>query len=223
MKAEELFREVDEELQRDKLVALWKRWGGLAVGVVLLLVLAGVGWQGWQWWQHRQATEAARGFAAAEQLLAGGKPAEAAAAFSAFAEDAPAGFAALARLQAATAALEAGDRKAAGAALETLAGDEGADPMLRDLAVVLGASLEVDEAPPAGIIARLEPLATETGAWRHLARELIAAAALRAGERSRAVEALEAMRGDAQTPRAARERADELLRALGAEPTRTAS
>lgn len=227
MKAEELFREVDEELQRDKLLALWKRWGGLATGAVLVLVVGVAGWQGWEWWQARQAAEAARGFAAAEAPLAQGRPAEAAAALRSFAGGAPAGVASVARLHAAAAALEAGDRETGLAVLGSLAEDGSADPMLRDLAVVLAASMEIDTAEPSAVIARLEPLAADGGAWRHLARELIAVAALRAGEQERAVKTLRSLADDAQSPPGVSQRSRELLRALGVEPdaasTRAAS
>lgn len=220
MKAEELFREVDEELQRDRMIALWKRWGGPVVAGVTVLVLAVAGWQGWQWWQHREAVQAAQRYAVAEQLLEQDRPAEAAAAFERFAAEAPAGFATMARLQAATAAIEAGDRAAGLAALEAVAsGAE--DPLLRDLATVLAVTMQIDEAEPRALIGRLEPLATDTGAWRHLAREMIAVAALRAGEQARAIEALEALEQDAEAPQGARQRATELLQALGAESTGT--
>ena len=37
MKADELFREVDEELQREKMQALWKRYGGYVVALAVSL------------------------------------------------------------------------------------------------------------------------------------------------------------------------------------------
>ena len=40
-KTDEAFlREVDEELRRDQLVQLWKRWGKIAVGVVVVALAA---------------------------------------------------------------------------------------------------------------------------------------------------------------------------------------
>ena len=67
--------------------------------------------------------EEARRYVEAQQLLRDGKPAEAAAAFAALAEDASSGYRVLAQLRAAEAQAQAGDRAAASAALDRLAAD----------------------------------------------------------------------------------------------------
>ena len=51
-------REVDEEYRRDQMAALWKRWGTLIVGVLVVVVVGVAGWTFWEG-RERQASEAA--------------------------------------------------------------------------------------------------------------------------------------------------------------------
>ena len=52
---DEFIREVDEEYRRDQIAKIWKRYNGVIVGVVVLVV-AGVG--GWRYWEHIQESRA---------------------------------------------------------------------------------------------------------------------------------------------------------------------
>src|SRR3546814_7326105 len=53
--------EVDEEVRRERMQSLWKRWSPLIIAAVILL-LAAVG--GWQFWQNYRADKAAAASAA---------------------------------------------------------------------------------------------------------------------------------------------------------------
>ena len=44
----DIFREVDEEVRREKLQQLWERHGNLIVAAALLVVLAVGGWRGYE-------------------------------------------------------------------------------------------------------------------------------------------------------------------------------
>jgi len=125
------------------------------------------------------------------------------------------GPAAVARLRRAMALIEAGEREAALEALERLAEGGAGDPLLHDLAGLLRVQLRIDEAPPAQLMDELEPLTDSGQPWRHTARELMALAALRAGDTERARDTLETIVDDSTTPASLRQRADELLRAIG--------
>ncbi len=54
-RSETFIREVDEELRRDQLKALWKRFAPLIIGVCVLVVAVTAGYRGWIWWHERQA------------------------------------------------------------------------------------------------------------------------------------------------------------------------
>lgn len=223
MKSDEFIREVDEELQREKLGDLWKRYGSLVVAGAVAVVLATAGWVGWQRWQeHRRAQEAAS-FAERELVALSGAPAEAASGLLDFARDASPGFAAVARLHAAALSGRAADETGALAALDAVAADASADPLLRDAARLLAASRRIEVEDPRGLVASLEPLAADGAPWRHAARQLLAAAQLRAGDRQEAVATLRRLVEDAEAPTGLRGRAAELLEALGAPMARSTS
>jgi hypothetical protein len=215
VKSEEFIREVDEELQRDRMAKLWRRYGALVVALAVLVVAATAGKVGWdQWRQRAMAAEAVR-FAAAEQALAAARNEEAAERFAALAAEGGTGYAGLARLREAEAKLAQGDEAGAVAALEQLAGATADDPILRDLGLLLAAQRELDTADPGELTARLQPLAAADSPWRHRARELLALAAIRAGELDRAKELLAALSREAGVPPTQQRRAEELLQAIG--------
>jgi hypothetical protein len=49
----DIFREVDEDLRRDRLEKIWKRYGAAFVGAVLLIVAGTAGFVAWR--NHQQA------------------------------------------------------------------------------------------------------------------------------------------------------------------------
>jgi hypothetical protein len=216
VKSEEFIREVDEELRRDRLGALWRRYGALVVAAALVLIAgtaAAVAWG--QWRERAQAAEAAR-FAAAGSVLQTAA-ADAAGRFAALAAEGDTGFADLARLKEAEARLAAADPAGAVAAVEGLAArGDAADPILRDLAALLAAErrLEAGEDPEA-LRQALEPLAAAGAPWRHQARELLALAAIRAGRLEDARTLLGELGREAGVSPSQQRRAEELLQAIG--------
>jgi hypothetical protein len=215
-----LIREVEEDLRRDRMAALWRRWGPTAIGVAVVVVLAVAGYEGWKSWR-REASEAAGLRFQQATALGVTAPEQTAEAFAALAEDAPDGYAMLARLRQARAQADAGDPAAATDAYRRLA-EDASDPLFRDLAtlsrviVALGAAegegVEVD---PQALAHALEPLISGTNPWRYSARELQALLALRTGDSAKAREILTALGEDAAAPPELRTRAGYLLRQIG--------
>jgi hypothetical protein len=41
----DIFREIDEDVRRDRAIDFWKRHGNLIIGLALLAVLATAGWK----------------------------------------------------------------------------------------------------------------------------------------------------------------------------------
>lgn len=209
----DIFREVDEELRRDQFAKLWKRYGTAVVTAVIAIVAATAGVVAWNNWRQANAeAETARLVAA---LQSGGDEAGADAGITvadqlaAFAADAEGDRARLARFQEAAWRAGAGQRDEAILIYDTLA-SSGADPVYRDLAVLLSVMHQVDEGDPAGLRARLQPLTTTGGAWRHTARELDAILAAQAGDRAAAAALFEELSADQSAPPGLRERASEL-------------
>jgi hypothetical protein len=213
----DLIDEVDEELRAERAQRLAQRYGGLALGVVLLAVAGIGGWEAWRWHERREAGKAAESFlATTRDAAAEGADLRAMAdRFTAMAPGAPAGYRALARLRAAALLAASGQTEQAITAYDALSRDTGIDPLYRDLAAVMWGLHSLDSGDAAGIQARIAPLAEAGAPWRASAREVQALAALKAGNTAQARTALEAIMSDAATPQGLRERASRLLQGLG--------
>lgn len=215
MKSEEFIREVDEELQREHMAKLWQRFGGLIMGLALLVVAGTAGKVVWDHWQAQARTGEALRFAAAEEALRIGRPADAAKELETLAAQAETGYAALARLKAAEAELAARNDAAAIQALNQLGQTSTADRILRDLGTLLAVTREIDTGNPAQLRQQLQPLAESGAPWRNNARELLALIAIRDGKLDEARQLLADLGRDAAVPETQQRRARELLQAIG--------
>ena len=205
----DIFREVDEEVRRERLEQLWKRYGNY-ITAAALVVLACVGaWRGYVYWEERKAAEAGAAYEAASGLADAGKHSEAEAAFAKLASEGTAGYRSLARFREA-AQLGLSDPKAAVAAYDALARDASLGQSMQDLAAVRAALLLVDTASYQDLRTRLEPLTAADRPFRHSARELLAFGAWRAGDSAAARQWIEAVVSDPTTPGSIRNRVDVL-------------
>ncbi|EWY40005.1 hypothetical protein N825_03170 [Skermanella stibiiresistens SB22] len=223
----DIFREVDEDLRRDRLEKLWKRYGALIVAVVLLVVAGTAGFVTWRNWQHSEAetktqqlAEALRlaGTPAAQGGATGGDPKAAADALAAYAAQTGAGQGTLARFYEAGLRARDGDGAAATKIYDELAGSSAVAQVYRDLATLLSVTHQVQAGEPAQLRARLEPLTAESSPWRHSARELTALLAIRAGDKATAGKLFAQLQDDATAPSGVRNRATELAALYAAEP-----
>ncbi len=199
--------EVTEELRRDKLFAMMRKYGWIAIlGVVLI-----VGGAAFNEWRKASAQ------AAAERL---GDALSAALAL----EDADARKAAFDAIEAKGDAhalvvlLEAGalgDAESL-AALENLAADQSVSPLYRELAALKRAMAGDMEA--GARIALLEPLTKAGAPFRVLAEEQIAMAEIELGQNEAAISRLQALLIDNDASQPLRQRATQLIVALGAKP-----
>jgi len=209
----DIFNEVDEEIRRDRMMAIWRRYGVFFIAAAVVLVLAVGGYEGWKAWQQKRAVEDAAAFGAAVELSRDGKHAEAAAAFRRLAAEGTPGYRTIASLRAAAAEAAAGDLGLAVLAYEQAAKDSAAAPLYRELAELMAAYERLDQADLAEMRRRLEPIAGD-GPWRHLARELLGLAALKAGDTAAARKSFAEVADDAAAPAGARARSAELLASL---------
>ena len=210
----DIFREVDEEIRKDRAKALWQRYGIYVYIVIGALILGTGGNQYWRYYQQSQRLEESAAYQAAAAAAQDERTTEAINAFSALAADAGTGYAVIARLREAAARAEAGDLEGALAAWDALAADDGIEDAYRDLARLLAAMHLIDDGPTDAVRQRLAPLFAEGSPWRHSARELQAVLALREGRREEARELLQGLIDDAGTPSGGRARAEALLSAL---------
>ncbi|MCB2011521.1 MAG: tetratricopeptide repeat protein [Geminicoccaceae bacterium] len=223
MKSDEFIREVDEELQQERLAALWKRWGALVIGIALAIVLATAGRVGWNAWQESSLQSQGEAMVSAERKFSAGSFDDAADDFASIETDYPGGPAAIAGLRRAAALRAGGDTERAATVLAEVADRHGDDPLIADLARLQGLSLEANSGgDPAMILQSLEPLAAAGRPWRYSALELQVAMALGQGDTERATDILRHLIDDTDTPQGLRGRARELLISLGGDPDATA-
>jgi hypothetical protein len=213
----QFIREIDEDLRRDRLMKLWEQYGIYAIAAAFLIVAATAGWRGWEWYQTREGLKAGSRFEAALVLAEAGKHAEAEQEFAAIAKDANWGYRLLARMRLA-AETGARDAAAGAAAYDAIIADGSIDTAIRDVARLRAAFLLVDTAQAAEIASRVEPLMTATSPFRFSARETLALARYRAGEREAARAMFAQLATDPETPPALRTRAEvmQTLASVGA-------
>jgi hypothetical protein len=202
--------EVTEEVRRDRLFAVLRRWGWLAV-VLVLLIVGGAAWNEWRKAEARAEAEA-RGDALLAALEAN-DPSAQAAALGGLRNGGPAE--AVVALLAATQAAGTGREAEAAGMLAALAADATVPQLYRDLATLKGAMLGAGETAPDARIAALEPLSAPGGAFRALALEQIALAQLEAGRRDEAIGTLTGLLGASDASAALQQRAAQLILALG--------
>jgi hypothetical protein len=212
----DIFREVDEEVRRERLEQLWTRYRFVLIALAAAVVLGVGGWRGYQWWEAKRAAEAGAQFEAAVALAEQGKSEEAQAAFDKVARTGTSGYSILARFRAAE-ELAQRDPQAALKDYDALTSDPGIDETLRDLAAVRAGLIRVDTASYPELSARLEPLTAANRAFRHTARELLALSAWRAGDQTAVKRWVDVIMADATTPAAVRARADMLTVTSGSE------
>ena len=105
----DIFREVEEEVRRERFEKLWKQYGDYIIAGAALVVIAAAGFQLWRVYEKRQTVTASETYAIAEQLLQQGQAGAAATTFSKLAENAPSGYAQLALLDKANALYASGN------------------------------------------------------------------------------------------------------------------
>lgn len=207
----DLFREIEEDLRRDRLKQLWEKYGIYLVGIAVGIVVVASAFVGWRAWERSRNEEASAHYSEIVEQAAKEEPAKAAAAFGAFAASAPSGYAALAHLRQAGALVEAGDTKGAVAAFDALAETSSAPQMLRDMARVKAALLLVDTASYDDIKGRIASLNDAESAWRNSAREVLGLSAYKAGKYQEAQGYFDAIVSDATVSAGLRDRAHVML------------
>lgn len=209
----DLFREVDEEVQRDKVAQFLKKHQTLLIGGLLAIVAGVGGYRAYTYFEMKKAAEAGAKYEAALVLSNDNKTAEARAALEALVKDAPAGYQVLAKFRLAAETAKT-DPKAAAQAFEALANDAAVEADLKAFAKVRAAALLVDTAGYDDIRGRLDSEISAGRPWRLMARETLGVAAYKAGKIDEADKHFEAILGDPEATQVTRQRA-EMMMALG--------
>lgn len=204
--------EVTEEVRRDRLFALMRRYGWIAIALVLLLV-GGAAYNEWTKAQARAKAEAL-GDSMLNALQLEDDTARAAALSSIEAPNPAA--AALVDLLAA-AELANTDAPAAATRLLALADNAEATPVYRQIATLKAVTLTGSGLSAEDRRSRLEGLALGTGLMRMLAEEQLAYLDIQSGDTEAAMTRLQQIVADATVTPGLRRRASQVIVALGGE------
>ena len=213
----DIFREVDEDVRKDKFQALWSQYGVYVYIVVGGLVLGTAFNIWWRDYRESQRLDDSARYQTAVALLSEQQTTQAINDLATLAVDSGTGYAVIAKLREAAARAEEGDLGGAVRAYDVLVQDDGVDDVYRDLARLLAAMHLADSGASDEVRERLAPLLVDDSPWRFSAREIDAVLALRDGQRGEARRILQVLVDDAETPSGVRGRASELLAALASE------
>ena len=214
MTDESLFREVDEEVRRQQLQDLWKRWGNLFIAASLVVLVVIAGFKFWQYKQQQLAEAGAVSYFAAVKLATDGKTAEADKKLQDLSSGPHSGFALLAQLKEAGQLGQAGKIDEAVKAYDSIAASSQVDQNTRNAARIRSAMLLVDTAPAAEITQRVGDLNSPQSIWRNEVREILALAAYRTKDYLTADKLLNEILSDAEAPANLRQRAQILISLL---------
>ena len=159
--------DLEEQEQIAAIRGWWKQYGGWAIGIILIVAIAAMGWYGWQSYLKSQNAEASRVYLVLQQASAQQDTGRIKQAAGELVTKYPSSqFAALGALLAATSLQAAGDSKSAEAQLNWVAA-EGSDAV-RGIARLRLAGMQMDdknfegalktlsETPPPGFAARYD-------------------------------------------------------------------
>lgn len=195
-----LLREVEEELRREQIERLWKNYGtyALIAGVLMLIGLLGYKWME----SSRLAAAEAAGAAYVHAMrdLESGKLDEAERELTTIAGGKAVGYAQLAKLQLAGAAVKSGNTAEAVKLFDELANNSSSDRLFRGFAQLQAASLRIGSADFTEIQNRLNDLLGPNDPWRASALELVGVAALAGGKADEARKTFEQLLGEKNVP-----------------------
>jgi hypothetical protein len=206
----DIFREVDEDVRRDKAAEFWKKNQNYIIAAAAVIVLATAGWRFYDYRRTQAAQAAGAQFQQVLELDRTGKAAEATTALAKLAAEGPAGYRLMARLS--EAALKAkSDPASAIAAYDSLAQDASIGPLFQETARLRAALLRLDAGETDKARSALEALAGPTGAYRHTAREMLGVVALQAQDYNGAGKWFDMLAADPEAPQGVRQNVELLL------------
>lgn len=205
------FREVNEELRSDQLKNAWARYGKIAIGLAVAIVVGTAGWRGYEYWDSNNSSQSGDRFIAALTLASEGKNDEALAALGAIEKDGTGAYPVLAKMRAASVQQAKGDAAAAVETYRQIGNDNTAPQAVRDLAKMRAAFILVDTGSYEQVAAEAEILSSQGHVLANSAREALGLSAYKAGNMPQAKQWFQQIANDAAAPRNVANRAQILL------------
>lgn len=206
--------EVNDEVRRDRLYGYLRRYGWIAV-VLVVLIVGGAAWS-----EFRKAQERSQAEALGDAMLAALATNESADRVTALAAIEPAtpSSAAVLRLMTSAEQSQAGDVAAAIETLNALSVDGEVPAIYRQIAQFKSITLQGDTTPVADRRQALEAMAQPGNLLRLLATEQLALIDISEGDAEAAIARYQGIISDAETTSDLQQRARQVIVALGGEP-----
>jgi hypothetical protein len=198
----DIFREVEEDVRREKLQKFWKAYGDYVIALVALIIVGIAGFELWQRYQATQRDKASAAFTAAQAIR---DPSQAINAFADLAKTAPKGYALLAKLEQASSMLASGQRDGAIALYKEIADqDKGG---IGSVARLRQAWAVADTTSRSDLEKMLAPLRTAGSAWKPNADEILAYSDYHNNQTAQAAAEFDALAKDPNSPQQLQRRA----------------
>ena len=209
------YREVDEELRKERIGTVWSRYGKWILAALVVLIAAGVGYTLWRNAQAKQAGAESELLEKVITDLGAGQDKNVGPQLKTLTASKSEGYRAAALLTEADLALGKGNATAAATLFGRIAADASLPQPYRDLALVRQTAAEFDTVAPAVVIARLTPLARPGNPWFGSAGEMVGAAYLKQNKPERAAPLFAAIAKDPTVPETIRARTVQMAGTLG--------
>ena len=213
--ADTFVREVDENLRRDRMNELAKKYSGWITAVVILFLGAAGGYIYWQNHRVEQSGKQVEQLSHVFAEIGAGNSSAAPKQLDELANSGSKAVRASALFTRAALALQQNDVKLATAKYREIAGDDGLPKPYRDAALIRQTALEFDSLKPEEVIARLKPLAQPGNPWFGSAGEMTAMALIKQGKKPEAGQMFARIARDKQVPETLRARAVQIASTLG--------
>lgn len=210
----DIFSEVDEEVRRERLTRLWRRFGPWLIAALVLFIAGVAGKLYWDHWREGQRRAESDRYQSALRQLNQGETDAALVTLKDLAEDSNFGYGMLARLQIASSLAREGKRQDALRVFDELAADDSINQRYRDYAALMAATLTIDEQAFDDALARLQPLMNAGAPWEFSARELYGTTLYLKGDYQSATKIFSDLLQGENTPPDMASRAKEMLMVL---------
>ncbi|MNU29897.1 hypothetical protein D3C71_387080 [compost metagenome] len=190
-----------------------RTWLPIGAGLLVVALVAALGWWGWQSYVTNQADKASAAYDRGMEALQANNPSGADAAFAEAAKSGNGAYKALALMQQAGIAVTANKTQDAVKLFDDAAKAAG-DPIIADAAAIKAAFLLMDTASLEDIQKRLEPLADDKRPLHAFAQEALAMAQLQHGKTAEARQAFVQLQLGQDVPDDVRQRAQAGVQAI---------
>lgn len=190
-----LFQEINDELKNEKIHKFWKKYGVIAMIILVAALTFVVSFESIKAWQMKKAATWTDAYTYAFNLQTQGKYDESLAIFEDIEKSNNGIYKDLAKMQIINIWIEQGKTNEAISAMEDVAKDKSFNENLRDAAIIKLASYKMDNAPAAEIDDLLNPLIAENSSWSDMALEMKAMVLIRDGNIEAAKEAYNELLG----------------------------